>query len=72
MTGKTDGIWRGDYNNSQSDGETMQPLTQVPTSLTLSAEQFEKLYLSPMLHRQGNLAKSLGNPTPLYALSFPS
>lgn len=45
----------------------MPHLTQVPTSVTLSAEQFEKLYLSPMMHRQSGLNKKLGNPTPLYA-----
>lgn len=44
----------------------MPRLTQVPTSVTLSAEQFEKLYLSPMMHRQSGLNKKLGNPTPLY------
>ncbi|KUL87763.1 hypothetical protein ZTR_03161 [Talaromyces verruculosus] len=33
--------------------------------VTLSAEQFEKLYLAPMTRRQPKLAKQLGNPTPL-------
>lgn len=50
---------------SHSDVGAMPRLTQVPTSVTLSAEQFEKLYLSPMMHRQSSLNKSLGNPTPL-------
>lgn len=45
----------------------MPGLTQVPTSITLSEEQFEKLYLSPMMHRQSPMAKAMGNPTPLYA-----
>lgn len=40
-------------------------LSRVPTSLTLTAEQFEKLYLTPMTHRQGALSKQVGNPTPL-------
>jgi hypothetical protein len=44
----------------------MPGLTQVPTSVTLSAEQFERLYLNPMMHRQSALTKNLGNPTPLY------
>ncbi|KAJ6121099.1 hypothetical protein N7523_005379 [Penicillium sp. IBT 18751x] len=65
MSGKGDLIQRDDYNASQSDAGAMPVLTQVPTSVTLSAEQFEKLYLSPMLHRQPALAKNLGNPTPL-------
>ncbi|KAJ5742510.1 uncharacterized protein N7511_011529 [Penicillium nucicola] len=45
--------------------ESMPGLMQIPTSVTLSAEQFERLYLSPMMHRQSSLAKNLGNPTPL-------
>ncbi|KAL2847195.1 GPR1/FUN34/yaaH family-domain-containing protein [Aspergillus pseudoustus] len=40
-------------------------LSHVPTSVTLSAEQFERLYLTPMTRRQPALAKSVGNPTPL-------
>lgn len=54
-------------NSKTSHGDAAMPrLTQVPTSVTLSAEQFEKLYLSPMMHRQSGLNKKLGNPTPLY------
>jgi len=53
---------------SHSESGAMPVLTQVPTTVTLSAEQFEKLYLSPMMHRQPALAKNLGNPTPLYAI----
>jgi hypothetical protein len=44
---------------------TLNGLTPVPTSVTLSAEQFERLYLSPMTVRQSSLAKKVGNPTPL-------
>jgi hypothetical protein len=40
-------------------------LSHVPTSVTLSAEQFERLYLTPMMRQQPALAKSVGNPTPL-------
>ena len=43
----------------------MQGLTAVPTSVTLSAEQFERLYLTPMTRHQPALAKQVGNPTPL-------
>lgn len=43
----------------------MQTLAQVPTSVTLSAEQFEKLYLNPLNRRQPEMTKRLGNPTPL-------
>ncbi|KAJ5232124.1 hypothetical protein N7468_005080 [Penicillium chermesinum] len=50
----------------KSNGATMNGLTQVPTSVTLSAEQFERLYLNPMMHRrQPDLTKKFGNPTPL-------
>lgn len=62
-----DEIMRGNSKVSHSEGG-MPALTQVPTSITLSAEQFERLYLSPMMHRQPTLAKNLGNPTPLYDL----
>ncbi|KAE8312234.1 GPR1/FUN34/yaaH family-domain-containing protein [Aspergillus transmontanensis] len=43
----------------------MPALTTVPTSITLSTEQFEKLYLTPLRHRQPALTKTFGNPTPL-------
>ncbi|KAJ5994896.1 hypothetical protein N7481_001873 [Penicillium waksmanii] len=58
-------ITRGDSKFSHSEIGNMPRLTQVPTSITLSAEQFERLYLNPMMHRQTALTKSLGNPTPL-------
>ncbi|RDW64465.1 transcriptional activator of ethanol catabolism AlcS [Aspergillus mulundensis] len=48
--------------NGESKG---YPLATVPTSVTLSAEQFEKLYLSPMTRQQPTLARRVGNPTPL-------
>ncbi|KAL4874800.1 GPR1/FUN34/yaaH family-domain-containing protein [Aspergillus karnatakaensis] len=40
-------------------------LAMIPTSVTLSAEQFERLYLTPMTRQQPALAKQVGNPTPL-------
>ncbi|KAJ5274103.1 hypothetical protein N7478_009228 [Penicillium angulare] len=58
-------IMHASSKSSRVEAGGMPPLTQVPTSVTLSAEQFEKLYLSPMMHRQPTLAKNLGNPTPL-------
>ncbi|KAL4805612.1 GPR1/FUN34/yaaH family-domain-containing protein [Aspergillus unguis] len=60
-------------NNSQN-GETKgvspncgttYPLSTVPTHVTLSADQFEKLYLTPMTRKQPSLARKVGNPTPL-------
>lgn len=56
-----------DSKVSQHEVGGMHRLTQIPTSVTLSAEQFERLYLNPMLHRQSYVSKNLGNPTPLYA-----
>lgn len=55
----------GNGKVSTHDSAPMPKLTQVPTSVTLSAEQFEMLYLNPMLRRQPEMAKKLGNPTPL-------
>lgn len=43
----------------------MPKLKQIPTSVTLSAEQFEMLYLNPLSRRQPEMTKKLGNPTPL-------
>lgn len=54
-----------DSKTQHYENGAMPGLTQVPTSVTLSAEQFERLYLNPMMHRQSALTKSLGNPTPL-------
>ncbi|EAW20839.1 transcriptional activator of ethanol catabolism AlcS [Aspergillus fischeri NRRL 181] len=54
------------YTKPSPQDETAMPsLTTIPTSVTLSAEQFEKLYLSPLTQRQGMLSKQMGNPTPL-------
>ncbi|RMZ41071.1 protein alcS [Aspergillus flavus] len=54
----------GNASPSQ-EGTAMPALTTVPTSITLSTEQFEKLYLTPLRHRQPALTKTFGNPTPL-------
>ncbi|CAG8055297.1 unnamed protein product [Penicillium salamii] len=49
----------------QNKENTFPALTTVPTSVTLSSEQFERLYLTPMTVRQSSVAKKVGNPTPL-------
>lgn len=49
----------------QNRESTLAGLTTVPTSVTLSAEQFERLYLTTMTVRQSSLSKQVGNPTPL-------
>ncbi|KAJ5242807.1 uncharacterized protein N7469_001134 [Penicillium citrinum] len=56
----------GDAKTSLNHGEnTTHALSTVPTSVTLSAEQFERLYLTPMTRQQPKLARQVGNPTPL-------
>jgi hypothetical protein len=51
-----------EINNGEAKGHH---LSTIPSSITLSAEQFEKLYLSPMMRQQPSLARKVGNPTPL-------
>ncbi|ODM14441.1 Protein alcS [Aspergillus cristatus] len=56
----------GERNAASHNKESsMYGLSTVPTSVTLTAEQFERLYLTPMTRRQPPLAKQVGNPTPL-------
>lgn len=57
--------YNGEARSPVGHKESSYGLSTVPTSVTLSPEQFERLYLSPMMHRQGSLAKQVGNPTPL-------
>ncbi|KAF7596802.1 hypothetical protein BBP40_012401 [Aspergillus hancockii] len=52
------------------EATAMPVLTTVPTSITLSTEQFEKLYLTPLRHHQPALTKTFGNPTPLGPIIF--
>ncbi|GAQ05462.1 protein alcS [Aspergillus lentulus] len=59
------GLKKHQAKPSPQDDTAMPSLTTIPTSVTLSAEQFEKLYLSPLTQRQGMLSKQMGNPTPL-------
>ena len=43
------------------------PLRQVQTAgtITMTAEQFEKIYLSPQVGVKGDLRSTFANPTPL-------
>ncbi|KAJ5894270.1 hypothetical protein N7495_005961 [Penicillium taxi] len=50
---------KGLYHNSENSMRT------VPASITLSAEQFERLYLTQMKRHQPPLAKQMRDPTPL-------
>ena len=60
----------GDARPIHEKENSMYPLATVPTSVTLSAEQFEKLYLTPMTRQQPRLAKQVGNPTPLWVFNL--
>jgi len=46
--------------NSNSDGGALR------NTVTMSSEQFEKLYLNPKSEVKGDLRKTFANPTPLY------
>ncbi|KAJ5780267.1 hypothetical protein N7457_005427 [Penicillium paradoxum] len=60
----------GESKVTIQDKENTLHLTTVPTSVTLSSEQFERLYLSRMTVQQSSLAKKVGNPTPLALGAF--
>ncbi|KAJ5475733.1 hypothetical protein N7475_001462 [Penicillium sp. IBT 31633x] len=55
----------GVKTSSKNIENSLQGLSTVQTTITLSPEQFERLYLTPMTRRQPELAKQMGNPTPL-------
>lgn len=40
-------------------------------SISMSPEMFEKLYLSPPNAVKGDLRKTFGNPTPMFACPLP-
>lgn len=61
----SDNNHNGESNNPSQKDSSMHGLSTVPTSVTLTAEQFERLYLTPMTRHQPALAKKVGNPTPL-------
>ncbi|OQV11304.1 hypothetical protein CLAIMM_15160 [Cladophialophora immunda] len=51
-------------------GEGVRDLQRVSTTITLSPEQFERLYLNPLKRGEHSLMKKLANPTPLALASF--
>ncbi|CAI7564623.1 unnamed protein product [Penicillium bialowiezense] len=57
-----DGETKAAFQNKEN---ALHGLTHFPTSVTLTSEQFERLYLTPMTVRQSSLSKQVGNPTPL-------
>lgn len=71
MDGKNNQIGKAEASSENMES-AMQGLSTVPTTVTLSAEQFERLYLTPRTHRQTALTKKLGNPTPLWVYPLSS
>lgn len=61
-------------NGAHSDAEKgqMDALREIATnrSVVMSAEQFEKLYLSPHNKVKGELRRTFGNPTPMALIGF--
>ncbi|RDW68346.1 hypothetical protein BP5796_09003 [Coleophoma crateriformis] len=48
----------------------LEELKRTATNITLTPDQFEKLYLSPQNRVSGDLRKTVGNPTPLALIGF--
>ncbi|KAL1899416.1 hypothetical protein Sste5346_002812 [Sporothrix stenoceras] len=65
---------RANGNGASSDAEKgqMEALREIATnrSVVMSAEQFEKLYLSPHNKVKGELRQTYGNPTPMALIGF--
>lgn len=59
MDGKNNQIGKAEASSENMES-AMQGLSTVPTTVTLSAEQFERLYLTPRTHRQTALTKKTG------------
>ncbi|KAJ4367984.1 hypothetical protein N0V85_009112 [Neurospora sp. IMI 360204] len=53
-----------DIRNNETRGDALRKI-QTAGSLSISAELFEKIYLSPKTQVQGNLRNVLGNPAPI-------
>lgn len=67
-----DASTRDGYNSSPLDGSELEKgrdetLARIRTagSVQISAELFEKLYLSPPNHVKGQFRSTFGNPTPM-------
>ncbi|OBT61445.1 hypothetical protein VE03_08949 [Pseudogymnoascus sp. 23342-1-I1] len=65
MTDIENTIKNGGYSPSENDRmETLNKL-RTASSVNMSPELFEKLYLSPQNMVRGDLRKTFGNPTPI-------
>lgn len=63
-------------NNSPGDMEksTLERLERLESvaPVTMSRQEYERLYLTPKTPVKGDLRKVFGNPTPLYAVHMAS
>lgn len=57
----------GYHLDSNHDPDAALKKIQTSGSLSISPELFEKIYLSPQNKIAGDLRKTFGNPTPVYA-----
>lgn len=58
------------YEGDLENGDALHRTNTAQSSLTLTPEMFEKLYLSPKSDVTGSLRKTFGNPTPLALIGF--
>lgn len=58
------------HDQAESRDETLERVRTAGT-VSMSPELFEKLYLSPQNNVQGELRKTIGNPTPMSVLIPP-
>lgn len=65
--GKPEIMEQNDYDGLYRTITPEDALKRVRTAgtISMSPELFEKLYLSPQTNVQGDLRKTVGNPTPL-------
>ena len=65
--GYTNGNGTNTYhmNDTSIDNDTALRRIRTAGSISISPEQFEKIYLSPQNAVKGDLRKTFGNPTPV-------
>lgn len=64
----SDNLEKGVSQNGDNNGVSTDALlkqTRTANSVSISAELFEKIYLSPQNAVRGDLRKTFGNPTPV-------
>ena len=60
----TNASLNNDYDHNGKMDDTLQRI-RTAGAISMSAELFEKLYLSPQNAVKGDLRKTFGNPTPM-------